>query len=663
MDPSTIGIEHFLYVEDLELLVYVLIPVVAAVFLYGIRRYWRRWFREGDRPPMDRLGERFRRVLVYSIAQRKVLMKGYEGAMHLAIFLGTLLLLAATLLRALEYDVFVRLMDTRILTGNAYLAFKLMANVGGVLLVLGILMALYRRAVGMTRDLPNTAADYLVLGLLLAIAVTGFVLDSIATLEYRKEWIDGWDPVGTVLAGFFSGMEPATLRLVYRATWLAHMLMALGAIAAIPFTKLSHIVVGGLANTFFSRLEHPSAFKPVQDLDKAVETGKLGVQNLGDTTWKQRMDYDACIKCARCHNSCPANLSGKPLSPMNLILKMRELMDTEKWGDNIVPQHVEPDIVWSCVTCGACVYECPMLIHHVETITDLRRALFAAGENTPEELLQVSYNIMRTTNPYGFNPADRESWIQKLVDEGLVEVAREGEEYDYLYWVGCNVSYDPNLRGVGESLLKLLKKAGLRVAVLLEESCCGEPARRIGDELMFSELVKTNSEVLSKYRFKKLLVSCPHGFNVFKHEYPLYGFKVDVVHHSQVLADLVKSGKIGAGLLDATVTFHDPCYLGRWNNVYEEPRDVLRGVKGLKLVEMPRNRGRSFCCGGGGGQAFFEVKRGERISKLRMKEAVETGAKVVAVACPFCNVMLRSEAPEGVEVKDIAEILSESLEK
>lgn len=663
MDPSTIGIEHFLHVEDLEPLVYVLIPIVAVVFLYGIYRYWRRWFKGGGRPPMDRFWERFRRLLVYGLAQRKVLMKGYEGAMHLAIFLGTLLLLIATLLRALEYDVFVRLMDTRILTGNAYLAFKLVANIGGVLLILGTLMAFYRRASGMTADLPNTAADYLVLALLLAIAVTGFMLDSMATLTYRQGWIDGWDPLGMAMTGLFKGLDASTLRLVYRATWLAHMLMALGAIAALPFTKLSHIVVGGVANTFFSRLEHPSAFRPVEDLEKAVETGKLGVQSLSDATWKQRMDYDACVKCARCHNSCPANLSGKPLSPMNLVLKLRELMDSEEWDEGIVPKHVEPDIVWSCVTCGACVYECPVLIHHVETITDLRRALFASGENTPEELLQVSYNIMRTTNPYGFNPADREGWIQRLAEEGLVEIAREGEEYDYLYWVGCNVSYDPNLRGIGEALLRVLKDVGIRVAVMLEEGCCGEPARRIGDELMFSEQVKANAEALSKYKFKRLLVTCPHGYNVFRHEYPLYGFKVDVVHHSQLLAELLRSGKISPGSLDAKVTFHDPCYLGRWNGVYEEPRDVLRSIRGLRLVEMRRSRGRAFCCGGGGGQAFFEVKRGERISKLRMREALDTGARVVAVACPFCNVMLRSEAPEEVAVKDIVELLAESLEE
>ena len=271
---------------------------------------------------------------------------------------------------------------------------------------------------------------------------------------------------------------------------------------------------------------------------------------------------------------------------------------------------------------------------------------------------------MRTGNPYGGNPFEKEEWLRKLIEQGLVEEAREGEEYDYIYWVGCAVAYDPRLRSTAEALLRLLKKAGLRVAVILDQNCCGEPARRIGDELLFSDLVKQNAELLSRYRFKKLLVSCPHGFNVFAREYPLYGVKIPVEHHSVVLARLIREGKLKISKrLPLKVTYHDPCYLGRWNKIYEEPREVIRrSVNEFK--EMPRNRENSFCCGGGGGGVFYDIKIGKRISRVRAEEAASTGAKIIAVACPFCNVMLASEAPEfDMEVKDISELLDEATEK
>ncbi len=657
-------IEHYLFVGDLKPLVYVVTLIAAVPLALGLLSYYRRWTYGGQRLPLDRLGARLRRLVLYGLLQARVVRGSLGGVAHALMYSGFLLLLAATVLRFVEADILLPLAGQRLLEGGAYAAYKLSANVGGLLLLAGVALAWLRRAAGLEPGLPDSAEDHAVLALLAWLAVSGFLLDGIATLAYRYPFIDGWDPVGYAIASALIGWEEEHLVALYRALWTAHMVSAIAAIAALPYTKLGHALLGGIANTFFSRLEHPAAFRPVPDIERRVEAGQhFGVVRLADTTWKQRMDFDACTRCARCHASCPAAQTGKPLSPMNLVLALRQAVDRGLWDSTVVPDVVPAEAVWSCVTCGACVQQCPVLVHHVETVLELRRGLVARGEHVPDELLQVAYNIMRTGNPYAANPYEKEEWLRRLADRGLVEIARDGEEYDYLLWVCCAVAYDPRLRGTLEALLRLLRRAGLRVAVAPEQGCCGEPARRVGDELLFVELVKRNSELLRRYRFRRLLTTCPHGYNAFRNEYPLYGVRVEVEHHTQLLARLLSEGRLGTARprLRARATYHDPCYLARWNGVIEEPRRVAAAAV-EELVEMKRRGLTSFCCGGGGGGAFYDVKAGERISRVRAREAAETGARLVLVACPFCNVMLSAEAPDfGFEVKDVAQALDEAL--
>jgi len=638
--------------------------VAIVIFVYGLYRSYKRWFPEGGWPSFDHLTTRIKNLIVYGILQRKVIYKGFEGTMHLLIYIGFIILFIGTIIRAFEADITLKLMNIRILTGSPYLFFKLAMNIGGILAIIGIIIAFIRRFLFKSKYLPDTAIDYLILLDLLVIVITGFILDGISTIKYRYDWIGYWDPIGYWIASSLTWND--TLIAVYRVTWLTHMLLAVFSVALIPYTKLFHIIAGGIFNTFFSRLDHPSAFKHIPNIDEIVEKGGIpGSNQLKGFTWKQRMDYDACIKCARCTDNCPATLSEKPLSPMDLIITLRGIMDKGEYEAKLVPDLIEPDIIWSCVTCGSCVYQCPMLIHHVETITDIRRALLGEGENVPSELMQVSYNLMRYGNPLAYNPMERENFIRELIEETGVEIAEPGKEYDYIYWLGCNTSYDPNARPVAKALLKILSKAGLKVAILAEESCCGEPARRIGDELMFKELVKMNEEALKKYKFKKLLVNCPHGYNIFKHEYPLYGVNIKVIHHSQLLNELIVEGKIKPKKkVDlGRVTYHDPCYLGRWNSIYNEPRKVLGSALKNALIEMSRSKEKSLCCGAGGGHLFFELKRGIRIGKLRVEDIKAVNADIVAVACPFCNIMIKSEVPEEIKVLDIAEILVDALEE
>ncbi len=689
-------IQHFAMVEDLEPVVYVVSTITVIVLLWSLYEAYKRWTYGGEKIQYKPLGLRVKYFTKYALFQWKVLRHRFPGTMHLLIYGGMLWLLIATTVRAIDLHV------TRILVGEVWMVYKLLNNIAGLMVIIGSTIAIIRRAKQLTPNLPKDPVYYVVHILFLTIVTTGFFLDGLVAAATRQAFERAWfDPVGYLIFKWASGMSHAQIASIYRPLWLFHFLIAQFTLAIIPWTNLWHIAAATL-NVTLARTEPPAAaIEAVEDIDERIEKEEpIGIVTLKDTTWKQRMDYDACTSCMRCTNACPAYNSGKILSPRDLIQNMKNLMYKEAWDETVWREgeeegplakiKVDPEAVWSCVTCGACVNECPVLIHHVDTILNIRRGMMSSGsELIPEDALNALYSLQQTGNPFGYNPVDREDWIRELAEKlGEDIIASPDEEYDYLYWIGCVASYDPRIRPVVENTLRLLRKAGLKVAVLLEEGCCGEPARRMGEEALFVEIMKMNLENLSQYKFKKLLVHCPHGYQVFKHEYKKYldyvrnneetkdyaDFleKLEVEHHSVVLARLVQEGKIKPTKeLRLNVTYHDPCYLGRWNGYYEEPRLVIKSIPGVRLREMPRNRDNSFCCGGGGGHMFFEIKRGERIARIRAKEAAETleslggdAPKVVAVACPYCNTMFRGEAEDfGFEVRDIAELLGEAVEE
>ncbi len=653
-------VRHFLYVADLKPLVYLLLPVVIAAVLLGLYRHWRLWTHGGEKPRFDRPLTRIGRLLLYGLLQLRVVADGYAGLMHLALYIGCLGLGLATVTRSVDYYFF----HGSLLVGPRYLYFKLMADVSGLLMLIGVLTALLRRLLRLKEGLPTDLSDYLILLDLLAILVTGFLLDGLMNAAYRKPWINPWTPIGTPISNLFMGWSTSSIKALYRPLWVLHLTLAMMTMAVIPYTKLSHLLVGGLLNLLFSRLEEPSIFKPIPEIYRIVEEGgALGVSRLSEASWRERLDYDSCVECARCHEICPVRISGKPLSPMEVIITLGEAMRRGLWEEPLTPERIEADVVWSCVTCGACVMECPLLLNQVETLIDLRRGLYLSEIEVPREVQELSYNIMSKGNPYGFPSKEREDWLRRLVDDGLVEWAREEERYDYIYWIGCAIAYDPELRGCAEALLKALKKAGLRVAILEGEICCGEPARKVGDELMFVESAKMVSEFLSRYSYDSILTSCPHCYNALKNEYRGYGYTLRVESHVEALHKLISRGTLKLQPLDLRATYHDPCYLSRWNGIVEEPRETLRAIRGLKLLEMSRKGLKALCCGGGGGHAFYEVKRGERISGLRLREALDTGAEALVVACPHCHSMFRGEElPEGFRLYDIAELVAMALE-
>ncbi|MEM1515725.1 MAG: heterodisulfide reductase-related iron-sulfur binding cluster [Candidatus Bathyarchaeia archaeon] len=658
-----LGIEHFNFVEDLEPLIYIMTLITLTILLYGFYRKYSLWTYGGQKIQINLLPKRFLRLIIYGVLTRKVIMQKQGGLIHLFIYVGMIGLLIGTLLRLLEYDVFLRFFHVRMLEGNIYLVFKLLMNIFGILALIGITFALLRRKFKTYRNLPTSKEDYLILSSLFVIVLTGFLLTAINTLYYRLTWINNWDLIGFNLALVLRSID-MDYALLYRAIWLLHLILALAMIASIFFTKLSHILISGVFNTFLSRVEEPviATYKPVTNLDKIIEEGGApGVSRLSDFSLKMRIDLHACTQCARCHNNCPATLTGKPLSPMNLISSLEGELNKRSFEKTLIGEIVNGDSIWTCLTCGACVRACPVMINPLEIIIDFRRNMTSLGKNVPIELQRVLYNIMRVGNPYAYNPNDREEWLQPIIKELQVEYAQKGREYEYVLWLGCNANYDPNIRKIAYSLMLVLKRANINFAILPNESCCGEPVRRIGDEILFSEIVKKNSEILKEFTFKKLLVMCPHGYTIFKHEYKLYGgLEVEVEHHTTLLQRLIKEGRIKVKRLMETVTYHDPCYLARWNKIFKEPREVIKSIAQIK--EMRKKCEDTFCCGAGGGSYFYTLRLGERVSKVRVNEATLTGANKIITACPFCNLMLRSEfLNEKIEVIDLSELVSKSM--
>jgi Fe-S oxidoreductase len=468
--------------------------------------------------------------------------------------------------------------------------------------------------------------------------------------------------------------------------WLAHFsLVGVFFITLPQDTLFLHLVTSPL-NIFFSELDRPrGALAPIEDIE---ETEVLGVGELREFTWKTLLDGDACTECGRCQAACPAHLVGHPLNPKQVILDIRDHLWTEGPGllagtegrAALIGDVLQEETLWACTTCYACVRECPVLIEHVDAIVAMRRHLTLIQGKPYGTLQQALIQAERTGNPWGQPPTDRFAWARNL-PEGLdVPLMAHRKAVDVLYWVGCAGSFDPNGQRTTLAMIRILKAAGVDFAVLGDEEFCNcEWARRAGNEYLYQLVAEQNLGTMKRYRFNRILTQCPHCFNTFENEYPQFGGDFQVVHHSQFIAELIGSGRLRLNReLDQRVTFHDSCYLGRYNDIYDAPRAALR-VTGVNVVEMARSRDKGLCCGGGGAHAWFELedsgvtsahKRSgsgfEQIQEIRLEEALSQNAETVAAACPFCVLMLDSAAQskgvtEQIRVRDIAEFVAEAL--
>jgi Fe-S oxidoreductase len=654
-------------------------------------------------PRFDHIGRRLKALGVYVLAQARLLRWPYAGVMHALIFWGFVVLLTAILQAMVEALWLGFHFDDVPASG----AIAFLQDLFATLALTGVVMALVNRLiVRPIRFRGSHTRDAVLILVWIGTLLTAMQLNYATRIAEGSppEAVAEWRPVASALSRLFTGLDPHghTLEVLHGVFFWAHLLLVLGFLVYLGFSKHLHIITS-TPNVFFLNL-NPKGDLPTPDFE-APEIDHFGASKLEHFAWKDVLDLYTCTECGRCQTHCPAYNTGKPLSPKTLITDLRDhvyedvaggyaasthraqQIEGGMWvteedghaGEGVLPGHFQPswlspeqveaavkkaggegrpliggtildETLWSCTTCGACMDQCPVLIEHVPKIIDMRRHLVLEESRMPKQAEQALRGIENQSNPYGLSQQTRADWAKELD----VSFVKDKPDAEYLYWVGCAASFDDRARTIGTALVKILRAAGVDFAILgTEERCTGDPARRIGNEYLFQERAKENVELLSKYGVRKVIAPCPHCFNTLSNEYPHFGGHYQVIHHSQLIRDLLESGRLKlTHPLEETVTYHDSCYLGRWNDIFAPPRDILERIPGLKLVEMARSRSEGMCCGAGGGRMWMEEGQ-PRVNHRRVKQAVDTEASRVATACPFCLAMFE----EGISSESLGERL------
>ncbi|MCC6157950.1 MAG: 4Fe-4S dicluster domain-containing protein [Deltaproteobacteria bacterium] len=676
-------------------LMYVLALVAAGIFAYGAWQRVKFWMAgKADKERLADLGKRFVFLVKELLIQRKAREERYPGIFHSLIFYSFLVLVVTTSVVALDYD-----FGTHFFKGPVYLLLSLGADFAGVLILIGVGMAVWRRYFVRPKTLHTESGDAWALGLIGAMVVTGFLVEGLRIAIVGDPW-KIVSPVGTVFSWLFTGISPEGGKTAHAMLWWTHTVFAMGWIATLPFTKFVHLLAMP-TNIFFAKMK-PRGELVRQDLEAMFadenfneETFSYGVMTTGDLTWKQRLEADACISCGRCEEICPSFQAGQPFSPRMFIQGLKTQLDKEqeaarakskaakanggdtRIGDaaaapeagnghaNIVGDIFDEEFLWYCRTCMACMEVCPAMIDHVDDIVDVRRNEAVMQGRMPGDAARAMRMLENQGNPFGPETM-RTDWVQEMG----VRVVGPGEKVDVLYWIGCCTTFDPIKQKIASDLIQLMTKAGVDFGVLGgDEKCCGDPARLMGQEMLFQTLAKQQVEILNQREFRVLMVSCPHCYNVLAHEYPQFGGHYNVMHHSEFLHEMVWSNTIVPQKGKRhNVVYHDPCYLGRYQKIYDSPRETLKSVPGIEIKEMKNHMDRSMCCGGGGGNYFFDNDKGERLNNRRVKQADEVGADMIVTGCAYCMQMLVDsvklmDLDERIRVADIATVMLESLDE
>lgn len=609
-------------------LVYVAFVIALVVFTYGFYRRFRLWRLGRPEARAGQTGKRLWAMFRDGIAQAAVLREKGPGLVHLALYTGLIILTIGTFLVLLQAD-----FNLRILFGRFYLWYSLVLDLFGAVFLFGIVYAMIRRYVMRPDRLNIILDDAVILPLLFLITVTGFLLEGTRLAATRPEWAE-WSPVGYWIAGFFNASAAVEW---HRALWWIHMLISMAGIAYVPYSKLFHVLMMP-ANMYLKTLE-PRGRLASMDLE---DSETFGVTDLHEFTWKQLFDLDACIQCGRCQDQCPAYNTDKPLSPKKLILDLQERMTRRgpemlkaiTSGEEIVPepiigQSVTEDEMWACTTCMACQEHCPAMIEHVQKIVDLRRSRVLMDSKFPQELNLAFKGLETNSNPWNMGAAGRADWTEGME----VKTLADNPNPEYLWFVGCAGSFDDTAKATSKALAKIFNAAGVNYAILgADEQCCGDPARRSGNEYVFQMLAEANIEVFKETGAKKIVTACPHGFNTIRNEYSQFGGQFEVIHHTQLIAELIASGKLRLRDGDPGKTsYHDSCYLGRYHSIYEAPREILKSMSNGGFTELRRHHDKSFCCGGGGARMFMEEHIGARINHSRIQEAADAGIDTLSM--------------------------------
>jgi Fe-S oxidoreductase/nitrate reductase gamma subunit len=665
-------------------MIYPLSVFAFAALGYGMYRRYSLWRLGQPAVRNDHALARATSTLKLILGHGRILRRRRPGLMHLLIFWGMAALIAGTIIVALQAD-----FGMRLLQGRFYLFFKLAMDTAGLGVLIGLMIALHRRYLRKEESLDNQPGDGVVLALLTGIIATGFFVESLRIAATGDPW-GAWSPVGNILAGLFHGTSHDGLNSSHKIAWGMHASLSFGLIGYAPYSKLIHVFTAPL-NTYF-RSSNPTGMLAVVDIDND-EITRFGVGALEDFTWKDLLDSDACVGCDRCQSNCPAYATAKPLSPKKLIRNLRVQMTdrgrSDRAGRYSVPPRdidgvrsvpgdraagdtpgnyllggiIDEDALWACTTCGSCMEQCPVFVEHIPKIVEMRRNQVLMESRFPAELNPVFRNMEYTGNPWGLGQMKRADWANGLDVDGIAK----GGEPEYLYWVGCAGSFDDRNRRVATAMVGILNHAGVEFAILgSEEKCCGDSVRRLGNEYLFQSMVHGNMEILRRYGIKKVITQCPHCYNTLKNEYPQFGGNYEVTHHTEFISRLIGMGRIRMkGEKRGTITYQDPCYLGRHNGIYRSPRDILN-VSGYRLAEMRGSSQESFCCGAGGGRIWMEECLGERINVKRTEDALAVNPESIVTACPYCLTMMEDGVKlknmnEQVRTVDLAELVVEAI--
>ena len=660
----------------------------------------------GKKPDVkDDFGARINLMLDNVIFHKKLLKDKKSGVMHVVMFYGFIVLQFG----AIELIIKGLSKGFELPFGSAHKYFSLMQEITTFLILAAVGYAFYRRYIEKLKRLKRGFKSGIVL-----ILISSLMATVLLSLAFEQLWLgheaSGFAPISSLLAGLFAAIGvsvggTASAALFYIFWWL-HLIILLGFAVYVPQSKHAHLLFAPV-NVWFKKLDPPGKLSSINFEDETQEV--FGVGKIEDFTQTQLIDLYACVECGRCTNMCPASGTGKMLSPMDLITKMRDHL-TEKgaavtsrtpwmpsfafsqttanqiavqssqvaaaaegatadfYDKNLIGDVITEQELWACTTCRNCEDQCPVMNEHVDKIIDMRRYLVMTEGSMPAEAQRALNNIERQGNPWGINRKDRLKWIEGLNGEYEVPTVKQAEEFEYLFWVGAMGSFDLRSQKISQAFVKLMHEAGVKFAILgTEEKNSGDTARRIGNEFLFQQLAQENIALFEAYEVKKIVTCDPHAYNTFKNEYPEFGLQAEVYHHSELLAQWVKEGRLKPTKeVKERITYHDSCYLGRYNEIYDKPRVILEAIPGVEVVEMKRSGCDSMCCGAGGGLMWMEEHEGTRVNVARTEQALEVNPTAIASACPYCLTMMNDgvkmkEQEVQVKTRDVAEILADAI--